>query len=321
MTPLQFEAEHSAAWQEFESALAGAPQRKAAVDRAHVAALYRAACEHLAIAESRSYPVWLIDRLAALTARGHQLIYRQADFGFDALRRLFLVDFPAAVRAHRLQVLLALAVFAGPLVIVGILSYVDPGLVLSLHSADAVEQYQQMYGDDEGPVGRRGAESDWAMFGYYIRNNVGIAFQCFAGGLLFGIGSLFFLALNGVLAGSVAGYVTWRGFGENFYSFVITHGAFELTGIVLAGAAGLILGHALLVPGRHSRLAALELAARRAIVIVYGMTAMFVVAAALEAFWSSARWVPLQVKFGVGAACWVAVIAYFVFQGRPRRAP
>jgi uncharacterized membrane protein SpoIIM required for sporulation len=322
MTPLQFEAQHAAVWQELEAALAATTKRRRgakAADRARIAALYRAACEHLAIAESRSYPVWLIERLEALTSRGHQLIYARADFGVDALRRLFLVDFPAAVRAHRLHVLIALVVFAGPLVAVGVLSYVDPGLVLSLHDANVVDQYEQMYGSDDGPIGRRTADSDWAMFGMYILNNIGIAFQCFAGGLFFGIGSLFFLALNGALAGSIAGYVTWRGFGENFYSFVITHGAFELTGIVLAGAAGLVLGHALLVPGRHSRLAALELAARRAIVIVYGMTAMFVVAAALEAFWSSARWVPAQVKIGVGAACWVAVIAYFVFQGRPRR--
>lgn len=321
MTPLQFEAQHAAVWQELEAALAATSRRRgtATADRARIAALYRTACEHLAIAESRSYPVWLIDRLASLTSRGHQLIYRQTDFGIDKLRRLFLIDFPAAVRAHRLQVFIALAVFALPLVIVGVLTYLDPGLVLSVHDASAVDQYEQMYGDDDGPIGRRGAESDWDAFGFYIHNNIGIAFRCFAGGLFFGVGSIFFLALNGVLAGSTAGYLTWRGFGANFYSFVITHGAFELTGIVLSGAAGLILGHALLVPGRRSRLAALGLAARRAIVIVYGMTAMFVIAAALEAFWSSARWVPVPVKLGVGAACWVGVVAYFVFQGRPRR--
>ena len=45
----------------------------------------------------------------------------------------------------------------------------------------------------------------------------------------------------------------------------------------------------------------------------------FVIAAALEAFWSSARWVPGPVKVGVGAACWVAVIGYFLFQGRSVR--
>ena len=330
MTPLQFEARHVAAWQELESALTPprqrgwkgwAGRRPPAADRARVAALYRAACEHLAAAEARSYPVWLIARLEALTARAHQLIYRQTDFGFDRLARLFLVDFPAAVRAHRWHVLVAALVFYGPLLVVGYLSYRDPGFILSLHDAAAVDGYDQMYGDAAGPIGRRGAESDWAMFGHYIANNIGIAFQCFAGGLFFGIGSLFFLALNGALAGSVGGYLTQRGHGENFYSFVITHGAFELTGIVLAGAAGLALGHALLAPGRHSRLAALKLAAERASVIVYGMTAFFFVAAVLEAFWSAARWVPVPTKLAVGGLCWVGVVAYLVFQGRPRRAP
>jgi uncharacterized membrane protein SpoIIM required for sporulation len=321
MTPLQFEAQRAAAWQELEAALAPAPRKgkTAPADRARIAALYRAACEDLAIAESRSYPVWLIERLEALTSRGHQLIYRQTDFGIDKLRRLFLVDFPSAVRAHRVPVLVALVAFAGPLLAIGVLSYLDPSLILSIQDAASIEQYEGMYGDPDGPIGRRNAATDWGMFGFYIRNNVGIAFQCFAGGLFFGIGSLFALIFNAADIGSTAGYLTWRGFGANFYPFVITHGAFELSGIVLAGAAGLILGRALLVPGRRSRLAALEHAARSAIVIVYGMTAMFTIAAVLEAFWSSARWVPASVKIGVGAGCWVAVIAYFLFQGRPRR--
>ena len=300
------------------------PKRKRGsqpVDRARVAALYRAACEHLAVAESRAYPVWLIERLETLTARGHQRIYRETDFGLDKLARLFVVDFPAAVRAHRVYVLIALLAFAGPLAVIGVLSYLDPGFILSLHDAGMVAEYERMYGDADGPIGRRSAGSDWSMFGFYIFNNLRIAFQCFAGGLFFGIGSLYYLAANGAVAGSLAGYLTWRGFGETFYSFVVTHGAFELTGVVLAGAAGLALGHALLAPGRRSRLAALEDAARRAIVIVYGMIAMFVVAAAFEAFWSSARWVAPQVKFGVGGACWFVVFVYFVFQGRSRRDP
>jgi hypothetical protein len=45
---------------------------------------------------------------------------------------------------------------------------------------------------------------------------------------------------------------------------------------------------------------------------------MFLVAAALEAFWSSARWVPAEVKFAVGGACWLAVVAYFALQGSSR---
>jgi uncharacterized membrane protein SpoIIM required for sporulation len=321
MTPLQFEAAHAAAWSELEAALGPTLRGKRAppADRARIATLYRAACEQLALAEAREYPVWLIERLEALTARGHQRIYRETDFGLDKLRRLFVVDFPAAVRAHWRYVLVAIVVFAGPLALTGLAAYLDPGFVLSLHDAADVDAYERMYGDADGPLGRRGADSDWAMFGFYVFNNIRIAFQCFAGGLFFGVGSVFYLAMNGAFAGSLAGYVTWRGHGTNFYSFVITHGAFELTGIVLSGAAGLMLGHALLAPGRRSRLAALADAARRAIVIVYGMTAMFLVAAALEAFWSSARWVPADVKFAVGGMCWLAVFAYFALQGRSSR--
>ena len=149
MTPLQFEAAHAAAWNELEAALGTPPKgrRASAADRARIATLYRAACEHLALAEARAYPVWLIERLEALTAHGHQRIYRETDFGLDKLRRLFVVDFPASVRAHWRYVLVAVVVFAGPLVLTGIAAYLDPGFVLSLHDASSVDEYERMYGD------------------------------------------------------------------------------------------------------------------------------------------------------------------------------
>jgi uncharacterized membrane protein SpoIIM required for sporulation len=154
------------------------------------------------------------------------------------------------------------------------------------------------------------------MFGFYIRNNVGIAFQCFASGLAAGLGSIFFIVFNGAYIGAIAGYVTERGLSETFYSFVVTHGAFELTAIVLSGAAGLKLGHSLIAPGRRTRRQSLVHAAGECVVVVYGITAMLIVAAAIEAFWSSAVWVPNAVKYGVAAVCWAVVLAYFVRQGR-----
>ena len=337
MTSLQFESRQRARWDELEQALAAieagrkpkkdkharkgaAPKRDAAapIDPARFATLYRAACEDLALARSRAYPVHLTARLEDLTARAHQLIYRQTDYGLARLKRLVLIGFPQAVRAHWRYLLVAGLVFALPLVLLGLATYADPGFVLSVHDADTARQYDRMYGAGSEPLGReRGADSDWMMFGHYIMNNIGIAFQCFAGGVFAGIGSLFFLAYNGAAAGSVAGYVTARGHGEAFYSFVVTHGAFELTAIVIAGAAGLRLGHALLAPGRHTRIEALKLAASQAAVLVYGMVAMLVIAAAIEAFWSSARWVAPAVKYGVGGACWILVIGYLAAQGRP----
>jgi uncharacterized membrane protein SpoIIM required for sporulation len=332
MTPLQFEADYGPLWDELEAGLAGldAPGRRlfarrtgtvpAAPDAVRLAQLYRASCEHLALARARAYPVHLTARLDALTQRAHELIYRRSDYGAARLARLFLIDFPQAVRAHRRYVLVAGLVFGLPLVLLGIATWFDPGFILAMHDAQTVRNFESMYGPESQSIGRaRNAQTDWMMFGFYIKNNIGIAFQCFAGGIFVGLGSLFFLAYNGVVAGSLAGYLTARGHGETFYSFVITHGAFELTAIVLAGAAGLRLGHALLSPGRRTRRAALELAAAEAAVLVYGVVAMLLIAAGIEAFWSSARWLAPAVKFGVGGACWALVIAYFGWQGRPRR--
>lgn len=334
MTPLQFEAGYGPMWNELDAALtrveAGRQRRlgglrkplapaTAAPDAARLAALYRAACEHLALARSRAYPAHLTSRLEALTQRAHQLIYRRTDYGAARLAQLFLLDFPQAVRAHWRYVLVAGLVFGLPLVLLGLATYLDPGFILTMHDAQTVRGYEEMYGPGAESIGRdRNADTDWMMFGFYVMNNISIAFKCFAGGVFLGIGSLFFLAYNGISAGSLAGYLTARGHGETFYSFVVTHGAFELTAIVLAGAAGLRLGHALLAPGRRTRRAALELAARESAVLVYGVFAMLLIAAGLEAFWSSARWVAPIAKFTAGGVCWALVITYLVGQGRPR---
>jgi uncharacterized membrane protein SpoIIM required for sporulation len=332
MTPLQFETRQRSRWDELEQALAALDQGRKAkkasratgptpLDPAHLAALYRAACEDLALARARAYPVHLTTRLEDLTHRAHQVIYRRSDYGMARLKRLALVDFPESVRAHWRYMLVAGLVFALPLFLLGIATFFDPGLVLSMHDAETARQFDHMYGPGSSPLGReRGADSDWVMFGHYIKNNIGIAFKCFASGVFIGLGSLYFLAFNGAAAGSVAGYLTARGHGEAFYSFVVTHGAFELTAIVIAGAAGLRLGQALLAPGRRTRLEALKLAASEAAVLIYGTIAMLLIAAGVEAFWSSARWVSPAVKYGVGAACWALVIAYLTAQGRPPRA-
>ena len=159
------------------------------------------------------------------------------------------------------------------------------------------------------------------MFGYYIMNNIGIAFQTFASGLLFGLGSLFFLLFNGLLIGAVSGHLSQIGYGEPFWSFVIGHGAFELTAITLAGAAGLQLGWALIAPGRHARSEALRLAAAQAVKLVAGVVIMLLIAAFVEAYWSSMTLASSSLKYWVGAALWLLVAIYFLAVGRGTHAP
>ena len=320
MTPLQFEQLHEPEWTELEALLKqlkGSRKNRNSLDGHRLAQLYRRACEQLAMARERAYPVYQIDRLQQLTADAHQVIYRQHEVGLERLGKLFMIDFPCTVRAHAVYVWIATLVFVVPTLVMGVLVYYKPELILSVVDAEQASRFAQMYSDSADNIGRmREADGDWQMFGFYIKNNIGISFQCFASGLFAGIGSLFFLAFNGILGGAIAGHLTHLGLSRTFYSFVVTHGAFELTAIVLSGAAGLRLGHALLAPKNLSRVQSLVTAARESIVIVYGVILMLLIAAAIEAFWSSQRWIPLPMKYSVAAICWAAVLSYLTLQGR-----
>jgi len=190
-------------------------------------------------------------------------------------------------------------------------------LILSMVSSDTVSTFEQMYSTSAESIGRmRNASTDWMMFGYYIRHNITVSFQCFAGGLFAGVGSLFFLAYNGAFSGAIGGYLTARGLSSTFFPFVATHSAFELTAIVISGAAGLKIGHAVLAPRRLSRIDSLVQASREAILLVYGVAEMLLVAAGIEAFWSSATWLPSLAKYASASICWAAVLGYFLLQGR-----
>ena len=206
MTPLSFEQLYQDEWMELETLLdlvvgrkVGAPEPPSPVSGARLAALYRRACEHLALARARCYPAYMVDRLERMTADAHQLVYHRSEFGLMRARRLIAVDFPCAVRKHMSYVTVAAATFLLPTVIVASLVYRQPELILSVVSSETAASFQEMYSPDADSIGRtRTATTDWMMFGFYIRNNVGVAFQCFAGGLFAGLGTLFFLAYNGV---------------------------------------------------------------------------------------------------------------------------
>lgn len=321
MTPLQFEALYQAEWQELENLLDRVFGRvgssRDTVRGERLATLYRRACEHLALARARAYPAYLLDRLEKLTAEAHQAIYQRQELGLTRVREFVAVTFPRTVRAHAAYVWVATAVLTLPTLIVGMLVYRNPEMILSVVDAWTAAGFEAMYSESAEALGRlRQADTDWVMFGFYIRNNITVAFQCFASGLFVGLGSLFFLAYNGLYMGAIGGYLTERGLSATFYSFVATHSSFELTAIVLSGAAGLRIGHALLAPGRYTRKQALVLAGRESALILTGAVFMLLVAAAIEAFWSSAQWIPSTVKYSVAAACWLAVLLYLTLQGR-----
>ncbi|MDX2217549.1 MAG: stage II sporulation protein M [Burkholderiales bacterium] len=326
MTPVEFERRYAPTWDRLEALLGGLDNQKARASAAQWTAeaippLYREACHHLALARDRGYPAYLVTRLNGLVQRTHQVLYRPRTRFWTLAWRYFSLDLPALLRANSGFMLVAAAAFALPLVIMGLLVFLQAELIYSLMPPGAVAEMERMYNPAGEIIGRqRPGDSDFLMFGFYIRNNIGVSFQCFASGLLLGVGSLFYLVLNGLQIGGVSGYLTHLGYGETFWSFVCGHGSFELTAIVISGGCGLKMGFALLAPGPLTRRAALVAAAREAARIMYGVVVMLVIAAFIEAFWSSSRWIPNEVKYGMAALLWTLVLYYCIFQGRPRGA-
>jgi uncharacterized membrane protein SpoIIM required for sporulation len=277
------------------------------------AALYRAVCADLMRARSAGYAAEVIALLDGLAARAHNALYSAPPHRLRAAWDLLARDFPRTLRRHRRFFALSAALFVLPGVLGFVGAFRSRAFALQILPAATIEQMEKAYaeGFDKGRTG----DVDAAMAGFYVYNNVGIAFRCFATGVLLGLGSAFFLVYNGLVTGAVAGLVTVDGHGRNLFTFTCTHGAFELTAIVIAGTAGMVMGYALVDTGGRTRLGSIRDRGRDVAHLVLGTAAMLLVAAALEGFWSPSR-APDHVKWAAAGVAYLAVGLYLARAGR-----
>jgi uncharacterized membrane protein SpoIIM required for sporulation len=297
-------------------------KRVSSPELAEFARLYRRLCHYHALARERHYSSYLVDKLGDLVIRGHQQLYRRKQPLVHVFLKFIAADFPRLVRSEQAYVWVATALLYLPGLFLFLATLWQPDLVYTMMSPEQVSEFESMYAPGNRVLGEaRDSETNWQMFGFYISNNIGVAFRTFATGLIWGLGSIFFLVFNSLIFGAVAGHLVNVGYSQTFFTFVVGHGSFELTAIALAGAAGLKLGYHLLQPGNQTRLEALKHAGKVAIRLVYGVIVMLVIAAFIEAFWSSSNLLPPAVKYSVGGLLWAVVILYFTLGGRAFREP
>jgi uncharacterized membrane protein SpoIIM required for sporulation len=145
-----------------------------------------------------------------------------------------------------------------------------------------------------------------------IANNVRVAVACFASGVALGVGSLLLLAMNGLQLGAVSGHFANLGVLGYLWTFVMGHGVLELFAIWVAGAAGFLLGRAVIVPGDYSRRDALVLAARRALPMVGAAVVLLLIAGLIEGL-ISASTATLTTRLLVTGGSAVFLVAYLLF--------
>jgi uncharacterized membrane protein SpoIIM required for sporulation len=282
------------------------------------AALYRAACADLALADAYQLPPNTVQYLHQLVGRAHNQLYRSRLFALKVWGRMLLVEVPQRIfsdRCVQLMFCLFWSVFITSALLAASPS-VFPDYAEGLLTRDFITQMEDMHSEK---LNGRNPEASYAMASFYIYHNTGIGLKSFAGGLLV-IPGLYVSVFNAALLGGAFGYMARPDVpqGVNFYNFVTAHGPFELTAIVLSAGAGLRLGMSLVATKGLSRLASLRSTAVEAMPIMGAAMILFFLAAMIEAFLSPSG-APYSLKASVAILSSGLLMFYFIVLGFPRR--
>jgi uncharacterized membrane protein SpoIIM required for sporulation len=303
-------------WQQFEKLVGRMQSTRIAKwrsgDVAALSRLYRSICYDLSLVQSREWGARLEQYLNDLVAQGHNCLYRSPPQSLTAVTEFLMGGFPALLRRRKGSFQIALALFLLPFTGSMIVGWVRPDLAEFVVTQQSLEATEENFGSSlYSSLDDRYATERSLMSGFYVFNNAGIALQAFALGSFCGIGTAIILLFNGIELGFVTGFVASRNgvLAENFFSFVVTHGAFELTAIVIAGAAGLVLGQGILFPEDMTRTESLRKHGIQSLQLALGAAAMLVIAALIEAFFSPLP-MPALIKYIVGGFAWFTVVLY-----------
>jgi len=305
-------------WEAFQAALdrlAGRRRRTGDVPLDTFPSDFRRVCQDLALARHRRYGLGVASELNDLALSGYHALHGVRPSPLARVAAYLVAGFPREVRANGGLFALASLLFWGPFLALMVAGFVAPEWVLAVVGPESRATLASSFGGDSIV---RDSQSNVAMFAFYVWNNVGIDFRMFAGGIAFGLGTLFFLIANGVQLGASFGYVFHADLAPNFLAFTSGHGSLELMAVVIAGMSGLKLAQGLVAPGRMTRGHALRVRAVEGVRLLFGAAVMTTLAAFVEGLWSAAP-VPNVVKYVVGAVGWVLVLAFLALGGR--RAP
>jgi uncharacterized membrane protein SpoIIM required for sporulation len=283
-------------------------------------ALYRAACADLALADAYELPPNTVHYLHQLVGRAHNQIYRSRTFRVSTWFHEAFMVLPQKLFLDRCM-WLSFSIFWGTFLIAMFLSghwaSPFPDFAEALLGEGMLNQMKEMYAEPvTRSVGEGGGDGGGVAMANYVHHNAGIGLNCFAGGLLV-LPGIFILAFNGTMLGAVFGYMSRQEEWDNFSRFVTAHGAFELSAVVLSGAAGLKLGFSWISTKGLSRSASLRNAGKEVVPIMCIFVVMFVAAAMIEGFLSPSA-APYWSKKMVAIGSCAVLMFYFAVLGFPK---
>ena len=192
-------------------------------------------------------------------------------------------EFPLLLYRERRTLLFALLLFLFS-ALIGVFSTAhDESFVRSILGDAYVERTISNI-ENGTPMGIYASGDELDMFVMITTNNIKVSFVAFVFGILFSAGTLWILFTNGLMVGAFQYFFFQQGLLLHSVLSVWAHGTFEITSIIIAGGAGLVMGNSFLFPGTYRRMYSFKEGALRGIKIVTGLIPFFVIAGWIESF-------------------------------------
>lgn len=280
-----------------------------------LASLYRSVSADLARVRTKKLGNTLTQDLQKLTARSYNQIYQGSQRQeWQQVKDFYLWGFPRVVRETWEYIAIATGIFLLLALIAWWYGWRDPTFIAVTVPEQIVETVE---GDGELWMGSIVGIEPLASSSITI-NNLKVSFAAIAGGITAGLYTIFIMANNGLHIGAVATLVGKNNLAYPFWAFVFPHGSLELPAIFLAGGAGLLIGKAMVFPGKYKRIDALKSNGIKAARLLLGIIPLLIIAGTIEGFFSPSPSVPNPIKYLVGTSLFGLLILYCL-RGREAR--
>lgn len=313
----RFLTERRPVWDQLDALVTRAEGMNLSREETHeLVSLYRRACSDLNRARSHTANPEILGYLNQLTGRAYRYIYRAGHetAPWPAFVRLLTREIPAAFRRERLAVLVATCAFLAGTLFGAVAVLIDPAngerLVPPMFFTESPRERVEKIEKDEERI--ENVEEAFLFGASLYTHNIQVSFLAFSLGALTIVLGLWILFTNGVTLGAIGMMYVLDDVPVFFLAWVGPHGALEIPAIVFGGAAGLLVGRALLMPGNLSRGAALRRALPSVWRMMIGVMLTLVLAGIIEGGFSqfSAKTVPYALKISIAALLFLGLMAY-----------
>jgi uncharacterized membrane protein SpoIIM required for sporulation len=283
--------------------------RERAVDLADAAQMaddYRLLAHDLARVRRLMPDTRVREYLEAAYVRAHTTLHRAAWHPGSALLALFRDEIPDVVRWLTPHIAWATMIFVLTVCAGDWLVRTYPDLIGLFASPDLIATVERGRLWTEGILN---IVPSPVLSLQILTNNVVVSLFAYCAGVVFGLGTLYILGLNGLMLGAVFAFASLHGLGGALFRFIVPHGCVELSVMCLSGAAGAAVGEALIRPSLGSRMESFRVAALRSGKLLIACAVLLVGSGIIEGYISPRAHFPLWARLALGMGYWFFMIA------------